>query len=85
MRSELNEAWLIDRYLFRQLNEDDTREFEAGLLFSETFAAKVEAQRVAHRLIRLYSRMHERNRLEEIYRQLLTEKNFTDQLKNIFA
>jgi hypothetical protein len=85
MRTELDEARQIDRYLFRRLNQDDTREFEARLLLNETLAAKVDAQRTAHRLIRLYARMQERNRLQEIYRNLLTEKNFADQLKNIFA
>jgi DNA-binding transcriptional regulator YbjK len=85
MRTELDEARQIDQYLFRQLNQDDTREFETRLLLNETLAAKVDAQRTAHRLIRLYARTQERNRLQEIYRNLLTEKNFADQLKNIFA
>lgn len=35
MRSELNEIDLIDRYLFRQLTEEETRVFETGLLLKE--------------------------------------------------
>jgi hypothetical protein len=83
MRSELHETRLIDGYLFRQLGEAETRWFEATLLLNETLAEKVETQRLAHRLIRLYGRNAQRNRLEKIYRRLLTEKTFADQLKNI--
>jgi hypothetical protein len=83
MRSELTETRLIDGYLLRQLGEAETRSFEATLLLNEALAEKVETQRLAHRLIRLYGRNEQRSRLEKIYRQLLTEKTFADQLKNI--
>lgn len=85
MRSELNEVCLIDRYLSRQLSEAEVRTFETGLVLNEAFAEKVAAQRTAHRLIRLYGRRRERRRLDEIYRQLLTEANFARQLKTIFT
>ena len=85
MRSELKEVLLIDRYLFRQLGEAETAAFRADLLLSETLAEKVEAQRMAHRLIRLFGRERERSRLEAIHRQLLEEPAFAHQLKNIFT
>lgn len=85
MRSELNEVWLIDRYLFGQLSEAEIQTFETGLLLNEVLAEKVAAQRTAHRLIRLYGRRRERRRLDEIYRQLLSEANFARQLKTIFT
>lgn len=85
MRSELNEVCLIDRYLFRQLDDEDTRAFKASLLIDGTLAEKVAAQRSAHRLIRLYAVNEERRRLQGIFRQLLDEPGFADQLKNIFA
>ena len=85
MRSELNETALIDNYLLRQLSQEETRTFEAGLLLNETLADKVEMQRLAHRLIRLYGRKEERSRLERLYRQLLSETAFANQLKNIFT
>jgi len=85
MRSDLNEIAQIDQYLFRQFSEEEGRRFEARLLMSNALAEKVEAQRLAHRLIRLYSRKKERNKIEEIYRQLLEEPAFAHQLKNIFS
>jgi len=83
MRSELNEIFLIDRWLLHQLNEDEARNFEARLLLDEAFAEKVEAQRVCHRLIRHYARAQERVRLETIYRILMQEAGFAHQLNTI--
>jgi hypothetical protein len=85
MRSDLNEAWLIERYLLRQLSEEEARTFESGLLLNEALAEKVAAQRMAHRLIRLYGRRGERRRLDGIYRQLMTEASWAHQLKTIFT
>jgi len=51
---------------------------------NDALAEKMEAQRLAHRLIRLYSRKKERDRIEGIYRQLLEEPAFAHQLKTIF-
>ena len=85
MRSELNETRLIDGYLLRRLSEEETRIVETDLLLNEPFAEKVEAQRLAHRLVRLYGRKEERSRLERLYRQLLSEPAFADKLKTIFA
>ena len=85
MRSQLNETRLIDQYLFRLLSEAEARAFEAGLLLNEALAEKVEAQRTAHRLIRLYARKKEINRIDEIHRQLLDEPAFAQQVKTIFA
>jgi len=85
MRPELNEVRLIDKYLLRQLNEEEARTFESGLLLNDALAEKVEVQRTAHRLIRLYGRRRVRSRLDGIYRQLLTEGNFAHQLETIFT
>ena len=84
MRSDLNEIARIDQYLFRQCSEEEGKRFEAQLLMNDALAEKVEAQRLAHRLIRLYSRKKERDRIEGIYQQLLEEPAFADQLKTIF-
>ncbi|HUB60204.1 MAG TPA: hypothetical protein VL978_05875 [Puia sp.] len=85
MRPELNEVRLIDKYLLRQLNEEEARTFESGLLLNDALAEKVEVQRTAHGLIRLYGRRRVRSRLDGIYRQLLTEGNFAHQLETIFT
>jgi hypothetical protein len=85
MRSELTETSLIDRYLFRQLDEEETRTFEASLLMDGALEEKVAAQRVAHRIIRRHAQAEERSRFESIYRFLLTDATFADQLKKIFA
>jgi hypothetical protein len=84
MRSDLNEIAGIDQYLFRQLSEEEAKRFEARLLTNSALAEEVEAQRLAHRLIRLYSRNKERNKIERIYRQLLDEPAFAHQLNTIF-
>jgi len=85
MRSDLDEMAGIDQYLFRQISEEEGKRFEAQLLINDALAEKVEAQRLAHRLIRLYSRKKERGRIEGIYRQLLEEPAFAHQLKTIFS
>lgn len=83
MRSELNEAYLIDQYLLGRLSKEDEQAFETNLLLDEAIAEKLETQRIAHRLIRRYAWKEERRRLEEIYKQLLKEPDFAHQIKNI--
>ena len=83
MRSELNELYLIDQYLLGRLNKEDEQVFEANLLVDEAIAEKVEAQRMAHRLVRRYARSENRRRLEEIYKLLLDEPGFAYQIKNL--
>ncbi|WP_276482298.1 hypothetical protein [Paraflavitalea pollutisoli] len=85
MRPELNEISLIDLWLLRQLPEAEAQAVEARILVDEAFAEKVEAQRVCHRLIHQYGRRQERFRLETIYRQLLQEAGFAQQLNTIFT
>lgn len=84
MRSDLNEIAQIDQYLFGQFSEEEGKRFEARLLMNNALAEKVEAQRLAHRLIRLYSRKQERIRIERIHRLLLEKPAFAHQLKTIF-
>ncbi len=84
MRGNLNEIAQIDQYLFRLFSDEEGKHFEAQLSINDVLAEKVEAQRLAHRMIRLYSREKERGRIEAIYRQLLEEPAFAGQLKTIF-
>ena len=81
MRSELNELALIDNYLLHQLDAEETKDVETNMCVNAIFAEKVDTQRIAHRLIRLFSRKEERSRMEKIYQLLLTEKAFSDQIK----
>jgi len=55
------------------------------MIMSHSLAEKVDAQRIAHRLILRFARACERSRLENIYRQLLNDNGFARQLKEIFA
>lgn len=82
MRSELNELALIDGYLLKQLDHDQTEMVETRVLLNQAFAEKVETQRMAHRLIRLYGRNTNRQRLEAIHRQLLKEPAFANEIKS---
>ena len=79
----MNELALIDNYLFRQLDRQQTQMVETSLVADESFAENVEAQRTAHRLIRLYGRNTSRQRLEDIYQLLLNEPAFADQVKSL--
>lgn len=83
MRSELNEVYLIDQYLLGRLSKEEEQVFETSLLLDEAIAEKLEAQRMAHRLIRRYARKMERRRFEEIYQLLLDEPDFAHQIKTI--
>ena len=85
MRNELNETRLIDHYLFGQLNEEERRSFKTRLLCNAALAEKVDRQRFAHRLIRLFGRKVQRQRLEAIHRRLLAEPEFAHRIKNIFT
>jgi hypothetical protein len=85
MRSELNDVRLIDSHLLRQLDAEETRTVETRLLADNGFAENVAAQRTAHRLARIYGRREDRRRLDEIYRQLLTDIHFAHRLKTIFT
>ncbi len=83
MRSELNEVYLIDQYLLGRLSKEEELVFETNLLLDEAIAENLEAQRIAHRLIRRYARKEERRRLEEMYQRLLNEPDFVHQIKTI--
>lgn len=83
MRSELNEIYLIDQYLLGRLSQEEEQVFETNLLLDGAIAEKLEAQRMAHRLIRRYARKEERRRLEAIYQLLLDEPDFAHQIKII--
>ena len=85
MRSELEQTRLIDRYLFGHLNEAEERAFEASLLIDSELSEKTVAQKITHRLIRFHGRQNARNRLDTLFRQLLTEKDFAQQLAAIFT
>ena len=80
MRSELNELALIDNYLLQQLDEKETNNVETSIILNESFAAKVEAQRMAHRLVRLHG---QKCYLESIYQYLMQEPAFSNQIKNL--
>lgn len=84
MRNDLNEIARIDQYLLLQLSDEESNRFEAQLLINDRLAEEVEAQRLAHRLIRLHGQHKERSRIEGIYRQLLQEPAFAHQVKTIF-
>ncbi|ANH81445.1 hypothetical protein A8C56_11050 [Niabella ginsenosidivorans] len=60
-------------------------QFETRMLLDGSLFEKVAAQRQVHKLIRIFSRRQQRNKLELIYQQLLREPSFVQQLKNIFA
>ena len=85
MRNDLIETEKIEKYLWHQLSDEDKLHFENSMIIDPSLADKVEAQKYVHRLIRIFSRRQQRNKLECIYQQLLQETSFAQQLKNIFA
>jgi hypothetical protein len=85
MRNDLIEVEQIEKYLSNQMSSDKKSQFETCMLLDSSLFEKVEAQRHVHKLIRIFSRRQQRNKLELIYQQLLREPSFVQQLKNIFA
>jgi hypothetical protein len=85
MRNELTETEQIEEYLSHQMSGEKKAQFETRMLLDGALFEKVEAQKHVHKLIRIFSRRQQRNKLELIYQQLLREPSFAQQLKNIFA
>ena len=85
MRNDLIEIEQIEKYLSDQMSSETKSQFETVMLFDGSLVEKVEAQKQVHKLIRIFSRKQQRNKLELIYQQLLREPSFAQQLKNIFA
>ena len=85
MRDDLIEIEQIEKYLSHQMSGEKKEQFETRMLLDGSLFEKVEAQRHVLKLIRIFSRRQQRNRLELIYQQLLHESSFVQQLKNIFA
>lgn len=85
MRSELEEVRLIDCYLFGRLEEDQRRAFDARLLIDNALGEKVFAQRTLHRLVLRLGRAKDRARFDAIFRQLLGETHFSQQINAIFT
>jgi len=85
MRNDLIEVEQIEKYLSNEMSGEKKSEFETAMLVDDSLFEKVEAQRHVHKLIRIFSRRQQRNKLELIYQQLLREPSFVQQLKHIFA
>jgi len=85
MRNDLIEVEEIEKYLSHQMSDGKKTQFETRILLEDSLFEKVEAQRHVHKLIRIFSRRLQRNKLELIYQQLLREPSFAQQLKNLFA
>lgn len=85
MRNDLIEVEQIEKYLSHQMSGENKAQFETRMLLDGSLFEKVEAQRHVHKLIRIFSRRQQRNKLELMYQQLLREPSFAQQLKNIFA
>lgn len=85
MRNDLIEIEQIEKYLLQQLSNEEKRRFETRMLVEPTLYENTEAQKHVYKLIRIFSRRQQRNKLEFIYQQLLREASFAQQLKNIFA
>lgn len=85
MRNDLIEVEQIEKYLSDQMSSETKSQFETVMLLDGSLFENVEAQRHVHKLIRIFSRRQQRNKLELIYQQLLREPSFVQKLKNIFA
>ena len=85
MRKELIETAEIDSYLYNKLNGEDRHVFEARMLVHAALEEKVREQRRAHQFIRLFARIEQRRHLESIYRHLLNDAAFVQELKTIFG
>jgi hypothetical protein len=85
MRNDLFEIEQIEKYLSHQLSDEEKQQFETRMLIDSVLYEKVESQKSFYKLIRIFSRKKQRNKLELIYQRLLHEPSFAQLLKNIFA
>jgi predicted transcriptional regulator len=85
MRNDLIEIEQIEKYLSNLLDKEEESQFEIRMLIDSTLYENVESQKKVHKLVRVFSRRQQKNKLELIYQQLLHEPSFSQQLKNIFA
>ena len=85
MRNDLIETEQIEKYLHHQLSDEEKLQFETRRLADPDLYEKTEIQKQIHKLVRIFSRRQQRNKLEAIYQQLVHEHSFAQELKTIFA
>lgn len=85
MRNDLIEVEEIEKYLSHQMSDEKKSQFETRMLLDDSLFEKVKTQKDVHKLILIFSRRQQRNKLQLVYQQLLREPSFVQQLKNIFA
>jgi len=83
MRSELEQAAYIDRYLLDQLDEEACTAFEEKMARDPELATTVRAQGTTHSLVRRFYARQEQ--LNEIFHSLMKERTFAAQIKTLFA
>lgn len=84
MRKELIEIKEIDNYILNRLNEEDKMVFDVRMIINPELEEELARQRAVHRLIYFFAKASRRRKLENIFRQLMNDKTFSQKLKTIF-
>jgi len=84
MRKSLLDMEEIDRYLFNQLSVQERALFEARIILESELRANMHFQRQTHALIRWFSRLQKKERLQSLHKRLMKDKKFEQQISTIF-
>ncbi|HEU4470698.1 MAG TPA: hypothetical protein VFR58_06435 [Flavisolibacter sp.] len=81
MRKEFIETEKIEDFLMHRMDAGERRLFEVNMLLDPSLAEKTEAQAGVYKLVRRFWRKQTRKQLSLIYRQLLKETPFAQQIQ----
>jgi hypothetical protein len=87
MRTSLNEIRHAEKYLFKQLNTEESLLFEAKMLINPLLRLNVSIQKKVYSLIRLYHRKKLKEELETIHENLFNhpdKKEFRESVHQLF-
>lgn len=87
MKTSRNETCYIERYLDKELSEEETILFEAQLILDPVFKLNVALQKKVYALTRFYGRKKMKKEIEEIHRRLFESPAhvvFQQQVQQLF-
>ena len=87
MRTSLNETKLIEDYLIKRLNKEDSVLFETRLKLDPELEQKIYFQKEAYEVIQAYGRRSFKEEIISIHKKLFSERkynSFRQSIMNIF-
>jgi len=88
MRTSLIETEQIEAHLAQRPEPGDQLVFEARLLLAPELREKMQWQREAYRMVKLYGRDQLKQEIEAVHQKLFTQKehlSFSQKIKRLFT